>query len=160
MQKITKDKFVVNKKEDLYSTVLVKAFDNYYHGYTYNQYTPFGVSENIEIFTKYLYMLSREEVINYRDKSGGNIMYDMCYSNKGIEYFDILLKYIGGREFAKMIKAKDNTGICPLCLIKDLSLFKYLLSFVQIDGKMLYQIVLKTPNNQICNYLSELINKR
>lgn len=156
---IMKNKFKVLCKDDLYSTVLVKVDYNDYHGNSvYEHHTPFGIAETIREFEMYLDLLSCKEIMEYRDYSGGNILHDMARCDKSIKYFDIVLETIGDSSFIKLLKMNDRNNSYPLSEISNLNVFKYLLSFINISGDMLYQISVNCRNKEILDYLANLIN--
>lgn len=158
MKSVMYDKFVVNEKDDLYVTILVNDEGSFYGCNACGHHTPFGVCRDYNEFHRYLSMLTPNEVLEYRDDMGGNILHDMTYTNTYMDFFEMILNYVGYDDFCDLITMSDRSGICPLAQTTDLELFVYLLSFVKIDGKILEQISTKCFNSKILDYLAELIN--
>lgn len=152
------EKFSVSTKDDLYTTILVRNTASYNYDNTYERHTPFGVAENVETFKSYLNMLSTEEIMRYRDDMDGNILHDMCDCDKGVEYFKILLNYIGEYNFKELIRMEDRSGMQPLVQISNLELFKFMFSFTRMNSRLLSQLALNSKNRKIIEYLANLIN--
>lgn len=149
--------FEVKCKDDLYTTVLVKVGEDYHGRNQYDHHTPFGLVKNIDEFICYLDMLSENEIVEYRDDYDGCILRDMVICNLSKKYFDEVYDRIGNYHFIKLLEIKDRGGDYVISNIRDLGLFKYLISFSKMHGALIRQISRKCPNS-ILNYLAEMIN--
>lgn len=154
---ICQKNFEVKCKEDLYDTVLVKIGQDYHGCSQYEHHTPFGLCKNLDEFTRYLNMLSVEEIINYRDDFDGCILRDMALCNLPISYFDVVLSYINEENFVKLLKKRDRGDDYVISNARNLELFKYLASFTGINEDLLRKISQRCPNS-ILDYFAEIIN--
>ena len=151
------DKFKVESKKDLYTTLYVKMYTDYHGESIYDQFTPFGYCKDIENLNDYINMLNVDEIMNYADEMGGTILHNMVVTDRPIEFFDVIVEKIGYENFAHLLNISNRNGDYPLNLVQSLDLFMYLLKFSELTADMVRKISIKGPE-KVIEYITECVN--
>ena len=148
---------ITSKRDLLYTTVLVPIGKDYHGNTEFEHTTVWGCINDYNVFTNYLNELTNEEIINFRDELGGNILSGIANNNAPLEFFGFIADRVGGENFYKLLLSTNRSGVCPLAQIQNLKAFAILLNDVEIDRNVLRQICRTAPND-IVQHLSNMIN--
>lgn len=147
------------KKENLYKIHLIKESEDYHGCGIYSHHTIFGLSKSLEEFKYYLSLLTPEEIIQYEDEDGNNILISMADHDFSIEYFYEVIEMIGLEEFIKLLTTKGRCGYEPITLLSNVETFKELLKLCGINSRELRQLANNPYTEKILIYLSDIINE-
>ena len=155
---VSLDELTIESVDDLYQTVMVPDDYDEFEGRTiYQCLSVWGAIKDFDSFKTFLNWLTPEQVIEFRDGFDGCILLDMARAQQPEPFWSLVYDKIGNDAFCQMLITRHRTGITPITLIKNIDLFKKLLSMVRINGRILRDFGIHATNEEM-EYLANIIN--
>lgn len=152
------NELTIESVDDLYQTVMVPVdYDEFDGRIIYQSLSVWGVVKDFESFERFLNWLTPEQVIEFRDEDGGNILLGMAIAQQPEPFWSLVHDKIGDDAFCEMLITRHRTGLTPIVLIKDIDLFKALIRMVRINGRILRDFGIRATDEEM-DYLADVIN--